>query len=118
MSDFSYYEMKADKDGYFHMYYYPTSRSKFADTIHYHRSLEFVYVAAGSMPVHVDGSHWTMHTGDALFVESWKVHYYDAVEGAEIHIFLAAPEYLPHRAADEYTLPAAMTTTPEEGRCV
>lgn len=81
MSDFSYYEMKADKDGYFHMYYYPTSRSKFADTIHYHRSLEFVYVAAGSMPVHVDGSHWTMHTGDALFVESWKVHYYDAVRG-------------------------------------
>ena len=115
MSDFSYYEMKADKDGYFHMYYYPTSRSKFADTSHYHRSLEFVYVAAGSMPVHVDGSHWTMHTGDALFVESWKVHYYDAVEGAEIHIFLAAPEYLPHRADDEYTLPAAMTTTPEEG---
>ena len=67
------------------------------------------------MPVHVDGSHWTMHTGDALFVESWKVPYYDAVEGAEIHIFLAAPEYLPHRADDEYTLPAAMTTTPEEG---
>ena len=76
MSDFSYYEMKADKDGYFHMYYYPTSRSKFADTIHYHRSLEFVYVAAGSMPVHVDGSHWTMHcswrAGRCIITMPWR----------------------------------------------
>lgn len=115
MSDFSYYEMKADKDGYFHMYYYPLSRSKFADTIHYHRSLEFVYVAAGSMPVHVDGNHWTMQAGDALFVDGWKVHYYDAVDGAEIYIFLASPAYLPHRADDEYTLPVAMHTSPESG---
>lgn len=115
MSEFSYYEMKSDKEGYFHMYYYPKNRSKYADTIHYHRSLEFVYVAAGAMPVHLEDSHWTMHAGDVLFADGWKVHYYGAVEGAEIYIFLAAPEYLPHRAADEWTLPCAMTTSPETG---
>ena len=109
--DFSY-EMRADQKYRFHLIYYDITKEtpKKDDIPHYHRSMEFVYVAEGKFPVHIQGESRVLHTGEVAYVRSGQGHYYTSEGDAKVFVLMVSTDFLENPLLNgQCLLPAFMT---------
>jgi len=90
------YEMRADQKYYFNIIYYDINENnpKPDDPVHFHKSLEFVYVAEGTFPVHIEGITYNLKKGDVAYVRSGQIHYFTSSGDAKIFVLVVSLDYL------------------------
>ncbi len=90
------YEMRADQQYYFRIFYYDISQNtpKSDDIVHFHQSLEFVYVAEGTFPVHIQGNSHILHKGQIAYVQSGQIHYFTTQGDAKVFVLVVGLDYL------------------------
>lgn len=90
------YEMKADQKYYFNIFFYDINMNnpRRDDMVHFHNSLEFVYVAEGSFSVHIQGISYTLNQGDLAYVCSGQIHYYASTGDAKVFVLVVGLDYL------------------------
>ena len=92
----SFYEMRADRPYYFNIFHYMITKDspKADDEVHYHQSLEFVYVADGVFPIHVQGETHILQKNELAYIPSGQVHYYTTLSDANVFVFIVSVDYL------------------------
>ena len=92
----SVYEMRADQQDYFNLFFYDIRKNnpKQDDAVHFHQSLEFVYVAEGSFPVHIQGVSYLLKPGEIAYIQSGQIHYFTTLGDAKVFVLVVGLEYL------------------------
>ena len=90
------YEMRADQQEYFNIFYYDIRKNnpKQDDAVHFHQSLEFVYVAEGTFPVHIQGVTHVLNGGELAYIPSGQIHYFTTQGDAKVFVLVVGLEYL------------------------
>lgn len=74
-------------------------------SLHWHKELEFNIVLKGTVSAQVNGIHYTLQTGDAVFINSNILHLTKAEQpgtGTEHITIIFAPEFLSPKESDIY----------------
>ena len=84
------YEMRADQPYFFNIIYYDINKEnpKADDIAHFHQSLEFVYVAEGTFPVHIQGNTCLLNQGQIAYVQSGQIHYFTTQGDAKVFVLI------------------------------
>ena len=96
MTERIFYEMNADQPYHFNFHYSEITKEhpKKRDLFHCHQSLEFVYAAEGTLPVHINGVSWNLNEGEIACVQPGQAHYYTTSDYARIFVLVVSQDFL------------------------
>ena len=83
-------EPERDKPEFFHIMKY-TSDGYYA---HFHRNSELYCVFDGEVKVSINGETHVLHSGEAVFINSLDLHFYQCNKPADIGIVLIGYRYM------------------------
>ena len=91
----SFYEKAADDSGYifFHKYVVQNGQAP-AVTLHFHDSIEFIFMLQGECLVRINSEEKKLSEGEIGFSNCFDTHIYKPEEGAQYYIVLISSKFL------------------------
>ena len=94
--DLYFYEKEADAANYifFHRYCNSKGDSESRMFLHFHDSVEFVFMISGKNRIHINTQDKIIGGGEVTFAQCFEPHYYLPEPGAEYYVVLISSQYL------------------------
>lgn len=85
----SYYELRADKEKYYHVFYHGIANAK----THFHSAVELLFIEDGEQEVLVGGQKRTLRAGEGCFCDAFTAHAYPHTQGIVCDIVIGDKAY-------------------------